>query len=448
MKKKPHYFATGLLWLFSAGSVFALETGALLSLEAENADNINQSNVAPVSDTTVTSTARLNVGHNGPMLSLTGIGVGSYVEFLDNTFDSRWLLTSDIAATWFLSRSMTWVARNQTNQTRIDPFANDVPTNIENQNLFNTGPEFISELGSATRFTLGANYGLNTFSISGTDNERISAYTQLRRTVRRPLALSLNARAQTVEFDDDVNNQNFDSADAFFRFEWVRAAFSLRGDFGVTRLELAGGIPTTEPLTELFAQYVQQSGGVVTLLYRNALGDSTSDFDNGLFAVNDDQDNTQDADLNFAGGGVYIDQQTRVNWSKPLGRVSGNANAFYRDRDFLTTNFDQVNYGVGASLNFVLNSRWTLGVFGSYDQTDFQANARVDESMTAGLRMTRNFGRKFLLFGQAFYLDRESTDPISTFDDLRFAIGLQYQIGAQPTVRTRRGQQSGLSSGI
>jgi uncharacterized protein (PEP-CTERM system associated) len=122
--------------------------------------------------------------------------------------------------------------------------------------------------------------------------------------------------------------------------------------------------------------------------------------------------------------------------------VTGTANAFYRDRDFLESDFDQTQYGAAASLDFLLNPRWTMTVSASWDNTQFETDGREDEFKRAALRFTRSLGRKFQAFAQVAYLERDSTDILFVFDDVRFAIGIQYQIGVQPKVPVRRNRQS------
>jgi hypothetical protein len=437
MKKKPQKLLGSLLALTFASGVPAFETGAQLTLAGEFSDNINQSELDPQSDTAVTAAARINISHSGPVLDLSGILLGSYTDYIDDTFEDQWLLNSDIRADWYMSNSLLWRASNQTNQVSLDPLGVNLPDNTENQNLFRTGPEWITTFGPVTRFTLGASYGINTFSISASDNQRINLYTQLRRTVRPNLALSLNARVEETMFDDEIVNLNFDRGDAFFRFEWARAAFSMQGDFGVTRIELDGEAKQDEPLKDIIARYLQSSGGVITLQLRDGVGDSTTGFDDPLFSPGGGSGSSD-----FSSGGLFRDRRATANWSRRLGRVTGVVNLFYRDRDFFTTDFDQIQYGAAAALNFLLNERWTLGIGANWDHTEFDADGREDEFRSASLRLTRRIGKNLDAFAQVAYLKRESTDILFRFDDVRALIGIQYSIGKQPTITARRTRRS------
>jgi hypothetical protein len=438
MKKTPQKLLSILLAVTFSVRVLAYETGTQLTLQGEHAGNITQSAVDPQSDNTITAAARLNISHSGPVLDLSGIVLVRYTDYRDDSFADQWLVNSDIRADWKISDSLLWRARNQTDQVNLDPLGVDIPDNVQNQNFFNTGPEWIAKIGAVTRFTLGASYARNTFSDTGADNERFIGYTQLRRNVRSPLALSLNFRAQQVMYLDELGNQDFDRDDAFFRFEWARAAFSLQGDFGTTRIQFEDAIEALdEPLTVLLARYVAAKGGIITLQLRDAIGDSTTDFDDALFSP-DNPSGTTD----FSVGGLFLDRRAELIWTRGFGRVTGTANAFYRDRDFLESDFDQIQYGAAASLNFLLNPRWTMTIGGSWDNTQFEIDGREDEFKRAALRFTRSLGRKFQAFAQVAYLERDSTDILFVFDDQRFAIGIQYQIGVQPKVPVRRNRQS------
>ena len=479
MQKTPQKLLSILLAVTFSVRVLAYETGAQLTLQGEYAGNMTQSAVDPQSDVAMTAAARVNISHSGPVLDLSGIVLARYTDYLDNTFADQWLINSDIRADWKITDSLLWRARNQTDQVNLDPLGVNTPDNVQNQNFFSTGPELLAKIGPVTRFTLGASYARNTFSETGADNERLIGYTQLRRNVRSPLALSLNFRAQQVtyldepgnlDFDqadafyrfewprgvislphiavpfrtrtslavDELGNLDFDRADAFFRFEWARAAFSLQGDFGATRIQFKGAAEAQdEPLTVLLARYVTANSGNITLQLRDAVGDSTTDFDDALFSP-DNPSGTTD----FSVGGLFLDRRAELIWIREFGRVTGTANAFYRDRDFLESDFDQIQYGAAASLDFVLNPRWTMTISGSWDHTEFETDGREDEFKRAALRFTRNIGRKFQAFAQVAYLERDSTDILYVFDDVRFAIGIQYQIGVQPKVAVRRNRQS------
>jgi len=438
MNQRPQKLLSILLAVTFSVRVLAYDTGAQLTLQGEHAGNITQSAVDPQSDFTVTAAGRVNISHSGPVLDLSGIVLVRYTDYLDDTFADQWLINSDIRADWKITDSLLWRARNQTDQVNLDPLGVDIPSNVQNQNFFNTGPEWIAKIGPVTRFTLGASYARNTFSETGDDNQRFIGYTQLRRNVRSPLALSVNFRAQQVIYLDEPGNQDFDRADAFFRFEWARAAFSLQGDFGTTRIQFEDAAEELdEPLKVLLARYVAANAGIFTLQLRDAVGDSTTDFDDALFSP----DNPSGAS-DFSVGGLFLDSRADVIWTRGLGRVTGTANAFYRERDFLESDFDQIKFGAAASLDFLLNSRWTMTVGLSWDHTKFETDGREDEFKRAALRFTRNLGRKFQAFAQVAYMERDSTDILFEFDDVRFAIGIQYQIGVQPKVPVRRNRQS------
>lgn len=422
---------SGLLLILAAVQAFAYETGGELALEAEFADNFNQSPDNPVSDVAVTASGRFNISHTGPMFELSGVGRVRHTEYIDETFERQWFLNSDIGAAWILNDSFIWHALNQTNQVRIDPLDINVPSNIENQNLFRTGPEWVINFGATTSITLGAAYGINSFSDSDADNERVAGIAQLRRYLNSHLALSLNVQTQEVSFDNTEANQDYGRDDAFVRFEWSRAALALRGDFGVTRVSLKGADERDDPMKSLLATYRQNSGGVVSLLLRDAVGDSTSDFDDGLFSGEGNSQSTV-----FSVSDLFRDRRAELLWSRALGRFTGTAGAYYRDRDFFTTDFDQIQYGVGGNLSFSLNPRWVVSIGAGSDKTEFKSDGREDDFWSVALRIARNFGPRLIFFAQVAHLERDSTDPAFGFDDERVLIGITYRVGAQPMARS------------
>jgi hypothetical protein len=58
------------------------------------------------------------------------------------------------------------------------------------------------------------------------------------------------------------------------------------------------------------------------------------------------------------------------------------------------------------------------------------------------LRLTRTIGKKLDAFAQLAYLERESTDISFMFDAVSALIGIQYSIGKQPTIVSRRTRRS------
>ena len=426
-----------LLASTAAFKVFGYETGGELALEGEFADNINQSPDDPVSDVATTASGRISVTHSGSTLELSGVARGSYTDYLDNTFDSQWFLNSDIRAAWSLAETFVWNAMNQTNQVRINPLDVDVPSNIENQNLFRTGPEWVANFGATTSLTLGGTYGINSFSETNSDNERLTGYVQLRRHLNPHLALSIHGQTQETSFDDNVVNQDFSRDNAFVRFEWSRAALTIEGDAGVTRVRPDGQEDRDDPLYSFLATYLQSGGGVVTLLLRDAVGDSTSDFDDGLFSGEGDSQSVV-----FSVSDLFRDRRGELVWDRKVGRITGRAGIYYRDREFFTSDFDQIQFGASVDLDTQVSPKWVFSFGAGWDRTEFSNDGREDDFGSISLGMTRKFGPRLGVFLRGAYLERDSTDPNFVFDDVRVVLGIRYQMGAQPLASNPRNRRT------
>jgi len=443
MRIRSHQLLPGLLLsLLSPVGVLAAETGYQLILQAQHANNINETAVDPRSDTTASAIGQFNISQTTSDFFLSGLINAQYNDYLEDTFEDELLLRSVIVADWSWTDSLAWRTRNATNQVRFDQLTPNLPSNRSNQNLFSTGPELIAAFGQANRLTLGANYAINTINDSPNDSDRTTAYAQLRRQLSRPVALSVNYRAQDVVYASAATIPDYRLDETFLRAEWRRGSITFQGDFGMTFTKVEGIEETSDDdLIELLLLYERGDIGVLGARYRNGIGDSTSNLDSPLF------DPSVGAGQDLADAGLFREERFELTWIKRIGRVTGNANGFYRDQDFVIIDSDQIVSGVGLNLAFQLNPRWQLGIGGNWENSEFVAANREDELVSASLRVTRSFGERFSVFLEGLYVERESTDPLFVFDDTRTTLGIVFQGGVQPALTQQGRRADGLPPG-
>ena len=162
----------------------------------------------------------------------------AYFDYRDNTFDSQFIGNfAGSALVSFVPERFQWVISDNFGQVLTDPFQPSTPDNDENLNYFTTGPDVTFALGSETRLRIGGRYSLTSYETSPYDSDSVSGQIGLIHQLSSSNSISLNGRAQNVNYKEEALNADYNQDDAYLRYEAQGARTRLGIDAGYSRID-------------------------------------------------------------------------------------------------------------------------------------------------------------------------------------------------------------------
>jgi hypothetical protein len=291
----------------------------------------------------------------------------SHLSFLQHTypdeFVGNFLGTSKINLAADL---LSWNFADNFGQTPLNALAPITPANRENINYFNTGPVLtLPLLGRELEMVVTGQYGRVDYQQAPLDSNRVTGAVGLLHEISPNTNISINAKEERVDFEDDQLNPDYDMQEAFARFETKGSRTEIGVDLGYGRLLMPG-------ISD--GSYVARMD-----ITRRISPNSTV----GLSFGHDYSDGADSFLLVQAAGGATLNTPTAVQAGAP----------------FLIT------YATLA-WNYQLD-RTTLSLSASYFRDDYQVEAALNNDLTvANVRAVRQIS-PVLQLALTEYLDRE-----------------------------------------
>jgi len=112
------------------------------------------------------------IEEGGPLTYNAG-GTLTYQRYANKTFDDTVYFNLNARVNWEqVENRVNWLVDNFFTQSPINSLGKDVPTNIENRNVFSIAPDFAFPYSSGHRFRLQPFFRDYYFEESDTDNQQ------------------------------------------------------------------------------------------------------------------------------------------------------------------------------------------------------------------------------------------------------------------------------------
>jgi hypothetical protein len=324
----------------------------------------------------------------------------SHVSYLEHTygdeFIGNFIGTSKIN---LIEDLFAWNIADNFGQTPLNPLAPITPANRENINYFNTGPVLTLPLGQELQVIVTGQYGRVDYQEAPLDNNRLTGIVGLGHEISPTTNISINAKDERVDFADDQLNPDYQTQEAFGRFDTKGSRTELGVDVGYGRQVMPG---------------VNNGNFIARLnLTRRVSPNSTI----GLSLGHDYSDGADAFLLIQAVGGATLNTQNAVQAGAPF-LVSYAALAWNYKYDRTTVDLTVSHFRNDYQLDEALNSDLTMGTVRAARQLtpelqlalseyiDRQHFSAGDDSATeadTGLQMTWRAGRNLSLVF-AYYL--------------------------------------------
>lgn len=322
---------------------------------------------------------------------------------------------------------LSWGITDNFGQAPLQPLAPITPANRENINYFSTGPSLSLPVGKTTYLDLTGGYGRVNYQQSPLDSTRLTGALGLLHELSNTSSLSLNAREESIRFQNDQQNPDYHRQEAFVRFDTRGSRTELGVDLGGSRLSLSGARYST-PLARLDISRRVSPTSTIGL----ALGHDYSDGADSFRWVQDVGGATLRTQPIVEAAAPFVSNYATLAWNFKYGRTTADLSAAsYRDR-----------YDTNSTLN---NERTVVAALASRQVTPVLQLAlteylvrwqfdSTDESATesdTGLQLTWRAGRHLSVF-LAYFFDKGSSD-VHTFQytENRIWLSIGYGVAAE-----------------
>ena len=253
----------------------------------------------------------------------------SHLDYFQHSYGSEFVGNFLGLADFKLAPQLfSWSFADNFGQAPLDPLAPITPGNRENLNYFSTGPTLSLPLGQSTSLAVSGQYGRMDYQRSPLDNISLTGAIGLTHELSQYSSISINARAERVDFANDQLNPDFDRQEAFVRFDTKGSRTELGVDLGYSHLEMLG-TGTNTPLARLELSRRVTPSSTVGI----ALGHDYSDGADSFRLVQTMGGATLNTLPILAAGAPFESNYATLQWNFTRTRTTLNlAASYYRDR--------------------------------------------------------------------------------------------------------------------
>lgn len=370
--------------LLCAATANAQGIDLAVSVGAYHTDNVRRVSVDEESQTVGELGLRLGIARETGRLNADVSANLAYRNYFDDAYGRNLAGGADATVTyWFAPERFSWVLQDNFGQALIDSRNVDTPDNQQNANFLSTGPDFRFPIGDRTSVLVSGRWSDASYEETDADNQRLSGTLGLERRLSERSALSVNATAERVEYDNAVLNSNYDRQSGYLAFNTEGARTRLGLQAGYTALHDFGDT-TDGPLFDVTLTRQMSPRSTLSLNAGTNLTDSAE-------AMRRDQRITGielDGGLSILSTDAFQSDYVSIAWALEGVRTSADLAVNWRSEDHkreVDLNRDSV--GATATLTRRIGQRLSATLYGGWTTQDFKdSDVKFDEwNVGAGL---------------------------------------------------------------
>lgn len=390
--------------MLSAGVLLALSHQAAavqldytLELGLEHSDNINLSEVDPVSETTLIPRIAFTLVEDGSTVQANVAGSLEYLYYLGNAYGNETRVQMDAGVNWvLLPERLSWVFTNDLDVEPVDLREPDAPQNLQRANVFTTGPTFHMQHSRASSSQAELRY-IDTYAeiTREFDSNRLSAAYRLFHETSETNQLSLNLEALDTDFEDDLLALDYRSYSAYLGYTHTFNDLLVNAALGYTRIDFHDSQEASGPLARLSLEWtatpLNRLRASASWQFTDAATDMTQGAmlpEFGLGGVPVEGDNiTPDVYEEKAVDASHIFESERITAETRI--YAGQ----YRHEQLTPTSFDRDERGGTFSFAYRLRPLATLGLQLGVGRTDYVGTPAYDRSNWYGAYFEQRLSR-------------------------------------------------------
>jgi hypothetical protein len=381
-------------WVKAGDPGYEIQVGVIES------DNIRRVSSAATAQTIAMEDLDFTWLDKRPWYDVDITGDLSNLSYLQGTYPDQ-LIGNFLGTSTFklVPDLLSWNFSDNFGQTPLNALAPITPGNRENINYLNTGPVLTLPLGQELKLILTGEYGRVDYEQSPLDSNRLTAGVALGHDISRGTSISINAKDERVNYQNDVLNPDYSMQEAFARFDTKGSRTTLGVDLGYGR-QVFLGINESSPIGRIDITRQISPRSTVGLSFGHDYSDGADSF-LLVQTVGGATLNTQNA---VQAAAPFVITYGTLAWNYRFDRTSVGLNAsFFRDEyqidDALNNDLTMANVSVTRQISPVLQLALTEYV----DRAHFIAEDSSVTETDTGLQLTWLAGKRFSV-NVAYYL--------------------------------------------
>jgi hypothetical protein len=421
--------------IFVAGaSPAATSPGYEISVGAGTSDNIARTSTNEKSETMALAGLQLDWREQRVRMNADVSADVQYVDYLNNTFGSEFVgNASGRLGFALLPERLNWQLSDNFGQGRIDPLSASSPQNRENINYFSTGPDLTLPFGSSMELLASGRYSKVTYEVTPVDSSRYSGAVGLQHKLSDSSSVSLNVTHDSVQYDDDIANPDYDRESAYARYKVTGRRTELALDAGYTKIDRTVGNDTDGALFRLELSRRLSASSIIAVSAGHEFSDAADAFrmSQALSGGGLDTQGTLQTSSPFTNDYATVAwnfARNRTDFAVGVSRFEESyADNSQLDRDRTLAN---------VSANRQITPTLRLGAVAGYTRENYQHLVGDSRELAASLLMSYRMTRHLTLTARYQYAHHTSEIPNTDFSENRTWL----QIGwGQPSGEVRVG---------
>lgn len=322
---------------------------------------------------------------------------------------------------------LSWVFTDNFGQAPLQPLAPITPANQENINYFTTGPALTLPLGKTTYLDLTGGYGKVNFQTSPLDSTRLNGALGLLHDLSPTSSISLNVREESIRFQNDQENPDYDRQEAFGRFDTKGSRTELGLDLGYSRLNQTGAHFNT-PLARLDISRRVSPDSTIGL----ALGHDYSDGADSFRIVQGVGGATLNTQPIVEAAAPFVSNYATLAWNFKYARTELDLSAsYFRDRYDTDSTLNNERTVVAALVSRQVAPVLQLAFSEYLVRWQFDTGNQSATESDTGLQMTWRAGRHLSVFLGYFLAKGNSDIDIFKYTENRIWLSIGYGKAAE-----------------
>ncbi|MHB8257509.1 MAG: hypothetical protein ACYDHY_03285 [Acidiferrobacterales bacterium] len=417
--------ALGLL-VFSIPTLSAAtELGYGLGYSAVHSNNMALSSTDPRADWLNVAKGKLAWQENN--LRNFSARVYSQLEYDDyqhQVFSNQTLFTLNSAATWMIKpQSLSWTAEDYYGQVPIIPFATITPNNIQNVNVFTTGPNVLVHVDPLNTLAFGARYDNFHAGVANNNSNRVGGFVGWLYQYSPITVFSLNYHGEHTKYTQNVAVSGYSRQDLFLRMNTHLQDTAWIADLGGTwlnqRLNQTGRGNVNGVYARLLASHRLTERSTVDVTAMSAITD-TEDAILSAEAVGGIASGTT------VGTDIYRQDSVSATYTYSRGYSTDSVNLFDQKLKYYTAPLDQQQTGADVQLGYRLSGMLLGNIFGSYVRSRFYESSVINRIGQEGAGLTYEARPNIFLGLEGQVTRQRSNAAANSYSEKRIVLSISY----------------------
>lgn len=352
----------------------------------------------------------------------------SHLDYFPRTFSDQFIGNLLGAVTLhFVPDLLSWHITDNYGQAPLQPLAPITPANQENINYFGTGPTLTLPLAPTTQLAVTGDYARVSYQVSPLDSTMLTGGLGVLHELSTSSNISINAKEQSIRFANDQLNPDYDTQEAFARFDTKGSRTELAVDLGMDRLVMPG-LRDNIPLVRLDVSRRVSPTSTIGAAFGHGYSDGADSF-LIVQAVGGATLNTQPI---VAAAAPFVGTYATLAWNYKYSRTALDLSAsYYRDRYKTDATLDNERTVIAALGTRQLTPVVQLALTEYLVRWRFDTENQSATESDTGLQLTWHAGERFSVFLAYFLAKGNSNIPTFDYTENRIWLSIGYGRAAE-----------------